>query len=237
MSPLRTLTLCFSLLPAACTKDGAGDPASAKAAPTKAPAHVVQVQDPPAKAAAPDPHAMVKAREDEGTPLPPLLASAPGAFDMKIGDTLTHFGRLPAGQNRAVAIDGRKIARTSIAAAETEAGWPHMRITLENLRPDRVTYPLVVPSKDHDAITVSARYQVNENRIYTGGLDPAAPFTVTLESYEGPVITGHFEGTLTPTKAGLGDPLTVSGKFEVELGLRNVEPGAPAPDGEAQPPL
>ncbi|MCH9687954.1 MAG: hypothetical protein K0V04_41375 [Deltaproteobacteria bacterium] len=250
MSSLRPLALCVLLSLVACGKDapGGASPGSAKAKPAKA--AVV-----PAKKAAPNPHAAVVARESD-QPLPPLVASAPGKFDLTIDGVLSHYERLPPGQNRSIALTDRDIARVTIAAAETETGTPHMRLTLENLRPDQLQYPVTLsgetkPDGDHPK-TVSARYQVNDNRVYVNKPGDGPPFSVTLLGYEDAKLSGTFEGTVEATKAGAGAPLSISGVFEVKLGLRNVAPNvgadtrpsapgkapeAKAPGGEAQPPL
>lgn len=183
-----------------------------------------------------DPHAIAKAK-DRTLPEPPLDASI-GTFDLVVDGKTSHMLRIPRGQNRAVVVPDRGIARVSVAAAEGHAGWPHARLVLENLRLDTIGYPLTIPSKHADAknVSVTLKYQVNENRIYISDEAKGGNVSVTLDAFEGSRLRGSFEGALFPTAAGLGDePLPVSGTFAIELGLKGVEPG-PVPEG-APPPV
>lgn len=224
MPTLRPIALAL-LLTSACSKEAPPDPRPESGA--QAPAAPKAAVTPPT-----DPHAIAKARDDD--PPPPPLDPTVGTFDATIDGAMTHFLRLPRGQNRAVAVADAGIARVSIAAAEGHEGWPHFRIVLDGLKLDAVELPLTLPSDAMKDVEVSVRYQVNENRIYT---EEGAKMQVTLDSFAGSVLRGSFEGALAPTKSGLGDPIPVSGKFEVELGLRGISPG-PNPDGspaEAQP--
>lgn len=224
MPTLRPIAMAL-LLACACNSDAPADakpgPAEAKAA--EADASKANKPILPAN----DPHAVAMA-QDEKPPAPPLDPSM-GTFDVTVDGKMTHFLRIPRGQNRAVAVPDVGIARVSIAAAEGHAGWPHLRIVLEGLKLDAVTFPLTLPSDAEEVkdVVVSMRYQVNDNRIYT---EQGAEMTVTLDSFAGTTLAGHFEGTLAPTAKGLGDPIPVSGKFEVEMGLRGVSPG-PSADG------
>lgn len=215
MPTLRPIALAL-LLTSACSKEAPPAPKPEAAAQAPAPKAVT----PPT-----DPHAIAKAQDDK--PPPPPLDPTVGTFDATIDGAMTHFLRLPRGQNRAVAVADAGIARVSIAAAEGHEGWPHFRIVLEGLKLDAVELPLTLPSDAMKDVEVSVRYQVNDNRIYT---EEGAEMKVTLDSFTGSVLRGSFEGALAPTKAGLGDPIPVSGKFEVELGLRGVSPG-PSSDG------
>ena len=250
MPTLRPIALAL-LLVGACSKDAPSEPTPKSAAAAGADA----AKTPPSRPVTPphDPHAIAKAKDDQ--PPPPVLDDSVGTFDVTVDGTLTHFLRIPRGQNRAVAVPDAGVARVSVAAAEGHDGWPHLRIVLEGLKLDAVQLPLTLPSDAEDVkdVTVSARYQVNDNRIYT---EEGAGLKVTLESFVGSRLRGSFEGTLAPTAAGLGEPIPISGQFEVELGLRGVAPGpyaegkavavepsghdvpaAAAEGGEAQPPL
>ncbi len=231
---LRTLVLSSVLLLPACGKGSAdsakADAKATKAAPAKAPGSMPKNRLPPG-----DPHAAPPPGEKESPTKPPLMESAPGSFDLTVDGTLTHYQRIPTGQNRAVALDGAGVSRVTIAAAESDEGWPHIRLVLDGFRPDQAKYPLTVSSTAEDGPKVTLRYQVGERRIYQLDHDKGADVEITLEAFEGPTLRGSFEGSLAPTAAGLGDPVTVQGKFSIELGLRNVEPG-PMPAGAPKTP-
>ncbi len=236
MPSIRIFALCSSLL-LACGQgsdprpkpDAKGESATRKAL-------VFPSRDPKAIKAPPDdPHQVAAMKGDEPPPLPP---SAAGFFDVTIEGKLTHYTRMPRGQNRAVSLLDKGINRVTVAASETDAGLPHFRLTFERLRPDQATFPLTIPgtpSKDESApAPASVRYQVGEKRIYTTNPDKDATVTVTLTAYEGETLKGSFEGKLAPTMAGLGEAITVSGTFAVELGRRGVEPGPTTAAGDAK---
>ncbi|MEX1363834.1 MAG: hypothetical protein AB1Z98_11950 [Nannocystaceae bacterium] len=219
MPKLRPIALVL-LLSSACSKDTSSEP-------KPSPAPKAAAATPPPVTPPHDPHAIAKAMDEQ--PPPPQLDNSAGSFDLTIDGKLTHMLRIPRGQNRAVSLPDSGVARVSIAAAEGHQGWPHLRIVLEGLKLDAVTLPLTLPSdaKGLRDIEVSAQYKVNDNRIYT---EEGAALSVTLESFVGSTLEGRFEGTLAPTNAGLGDPVAVSGRFDIELGLRGITPG-PQPDG------
>ncbi|MEM7154424.1 MAG: hypothetical protein AAF799_16375 [Myxococcota bacterium] len=222
MVTLRTIALASAALCVSCngsSASSADEAAKAKPAPAA-------TAKPRPKTPTNDPHAIAKAMDAKPeVPLPPTV----GTFDATIDGEFTHFLRMPRGQNRAVAIPDHGVARVSVGAAVGHEGWPHIRLTFENLFLDAAEFPVTLPSKDKGLADVSlkVRYQVSEQRVYAGD---ASTMKVTLESWVGTTLSGTFEGTLTPTAAGLGDPIPVSGKFETSLGLRGVRPG-PSPDG------
>jgi hypothetical protein len=232
MTSLRTIVMSSVLL-AACTQDAPAPtkPAPTEAAPAKAPGSMADKRLPPD-----DPHAVPPAGQDE--PPPPIPEGAAGSFEATIDGKPAHFTRLPRGQNRAVAVPEKGVARVSLAASENDAGLPHLRMILEGVRPDEAQYPLTITGKAKDAKdgpSLTVRYQINDNRLYVIDVAKDANVEVTLEAFEGSTLRGRFAGKLAPTAAGLGAPIPISGEFEVELGLQGVQPG-PAAAG-AQPPL
>lgn len=232
---LRTLALSSVLLLPACGK-GSADSAKAEAKATKAaPAKAAPGSMPKNRLPPGDPHAAPPPGEKEMPTKPPLMESASGSFDLTVDGALAHYQRIPTGQNRAVALDGAGVSRMTIAAAESDEGWPHIRLVLDGFRPDQAEYPLTLSSTAEDGPKVTLRYQVGERRIYQIDHDKGADVEITLDAFEGATIRGSFEGTLAPTAAGLGNPLPVKGKFSVELGLRNVERG-PMPTGAQKAP-
>lgn len=225
MSP-RTIALACLMLMTACGKQADADQKAPTKAAKKAPGSL------PKTAVLPNsPHAAVKA---DVTNEAPVLVSAPGTFDLTVDGKQEHYKRIPRGQNRAVALPDQKVARVSIAGALSDEGWPNIRITLEHFRPDEAEYPQTFSSATKGEVEISARYQVSENRVYQIDHDKGADLEVTLDRYEGKNLSGSFSGKLAPTAAGLGDPIEVSGKFTVELGLRNVEPGPTAGDAKVE---
>lgn len=218
----RTIALSCLMLLTACGKEA---PTKPEASPTKAaeaPGKLPTKRLPPN-----DPHAAPSPSEDAETP---LLMSAPGTFDVTVEGRLSHYRRIPVGQNRAVALPDDNVARVSVAGALNDEGFPNIRITLEDFRPDQATYPATLSSKATEGPRVSVRYQFTEKRLYKTDHDKGAEVEVKVDGYEGKTIRGSFKGKVAPTAAGLGDPIAVSGEFSVELALRNVEPG-PAPAG------
>ncbi|MEM9458252.1 MAG: hypothetical protein AAGF11_29015 [Myxococcota bacterium] len=223
---LRTIALTSLILLTACDKPAPADAAAA----------------PPAKAAKPpgslptkrlppdDPHAAPPPGETTEVP----LLSAPGTFDVTVEGRLSHYARIPRGQNRALVIPDKKVARVSIAGALSDDGWPNVRIILENFRPDEAKYPVTLSSTAKKGPRASVRYYLSEKQVYRVDHEKNAKAEVTLEAYEGKTLRGSFTSTLAPTAAGLGKPLPVSGKFSVELVLSGVEPG-PTP-AEGAPP-
>lgn len=258
MMMLRSIVVSSVLL-AACSPDAPAQTkaGASEAAPAKAPGTLPAKRLPPG-----DPHAEPPPGEDP--PVMDVMPAAKGTFDVTLEGKLVHYQRLARGQNRAIVLPDGKIGRVLVAASETDAGLPNLRITIEGLRPDEAQYPLTIgrapaagdaktdekktdDAKTDDAKTgdaktdekkagpsLSVRYEVNEHRIYV--IDPAkgADIQLTLEAFEGSTLRGHFEGKLAPTAAGLGGPIPISGKFAVELGLQGVKPG---PTAQAQPPL
>ena len=236
MTSLRRIMPLFVLL-AACGSQDASAPRETKAA---APEGAQALAEPPGtlkeKRLPPgDPHAMPPPGEEQ--PVGDAMPSTEGKLDAMIEGKPAHFVRLAPGQNRAITLPGEGIGRVSIAGSEEDAGLPHLRLIVEGVRPDQLTYPITIGSKPKDGGAavkgpwVSIRYEVNENRVYT--IDPAkgAEAQVTLEGWEGSKLSGRFEGKLAPTAAALGGPIPVSGTFAVTLGLQGVEPGAPAHAG------
>jgi hypothetical protein len=232
MMSLRTIVLSCVLL-VACNPDA---PASAKAAPVEAAPAKASESVAPKRLPPDDPHALPPPGEKE--PPPPIPASAAGTFDATIDGKPAHFMRLPRGQNRAVAVPDKGVARVSLAASEDDSGLPHLRLLLEGVRPDQVQYPLTISGKPKDTEgkegtkegpSLTVRYQINDKRLYV--IDPAkdANVEVTLEAFEGSTLRGRFSGKLAPTAAGLGAPIPISGKFAVELGLQGVQPGPQPP--------
>jgi hypothetical protein len=231
MTSLRSIVLSSVLL-AACNPDAPTQPkaAPAEAAPVeagKAPGSLPSKRLPPG-----DPHAEPPPGEE---PLVMgVVPAATGTFDVELGGKLVHYPRLPRGQNRAIALPDGRVGRVSLGAAEGDAGLPQVRIIIEGLRPDQAQYPVTIGAAAKHAKTgpsLSMRYEVHEHRVYE--IDPAkgAEMQVTLEGFEGATLRGRFEGKLAPTAAGLGDPIAISGKFAVELGLQGVQPGPAAPPG------
>jgi hypothetical protein len=233
MTSLRTI-VSFAALLAACKPDAPAQskPATAEASPAKgvegsqerAPGSLAHKRLPPD-----DPHAMPPPGED--SPAMEVVPSAKGTLEAMIDGKPAHFMHLSPGQNRAVALPGEGVGRVSIAGSEEDSGLPHLRIIIEGVRPDQIEYPLTMtskPEKPAKGPSLSMRYEVNENRVYV--IDPAkgADMQVTLEGWEGTALRGRFEGKLAATAAGLGAPISVSGKFTTTLTLSGVEPGATA---------
>jgi len=247
MTSLRSIAL-ISVLLAACKSDASDQGAPAEAKPAAVPAQA-QGKPPgsmPSDVRPPgDPHALpAPGEEPAAAPMP----AASGSFDVTIDGKLQHFSRLPPAQNRAVALPEDGVTRVMIGAMESERGGPSFSLLLEGVRPDQIEYPLVLPAPadgkrkskskpdDGKGPTVSLRYEIHDKRTYVIDPDEGAEVQVTLEAFEGKTLRGRFEGKLAPTAAGLGDPITVSGTFAVELGLRGVEPGPLADEPAAEPP-
>jgi hypothetical protein len=174
------------------------------------------------------------------------MPTARGTFDLERDGKVVHFARLSPGQNRAIVLPDGKTGRVSIGASESTEGHPHMRIIIDGFRPDQAQYPITIDSKaakpetdtkaaapkktEPDAAAkpspeLTVRYEVSDLRVYVLDAAKGADMQVTLEAFEGSTLRGRFEGKLAPTAAGLGDPIPVSGKFSIELGLQGVAPG------------
>jgi len=225
MTSLRTIVLSSVLL-AACTQDAPPPtkPAAPETAPAKAPGSLAEKRLPPD-----DPHAEPPPGEEP--PEMSIVPSAAGTIEATIDGKPVHFVRLPPGQNRAVTLPGEGVGRVSIAGSEEDVGLPHLRLIIEGLRPDQAQYPVTIAAKPNETAkgpSVSVRYEVNEHRIYVIDLAKGADVQVTLDGWEGTTLRGRFDGKLAPTAAGLGAPITITGKFEVTLGLNGVQPGAGA---------
>jgi hypothetical protein len=219
----------FTLLLAACNPDAPAQtkPAAPETAPaaTKAPGSLAQKRLP-----ADDPHATPPPGEDP--PAMDTLPSTKGTLDAMIDGKPAHFVRLPPGQNRAVTLPDGGVGRVSIAGSEGEAGLPHLRLIIEGLRPDQAQYPVTIGStteKPAKGPRLSMRYEVNEQRVYVTDPAKGAEVQVTLDGWEGTTLRGRFEGKLAPTAAGLGAPIPITGKFTMELGVKDIEPGPAAP--------
>jgi len=225
---LRTLALSSVFL-LACGNEAPADAAKPDAAEPELAAGAEAPRPLPPN----DPHA-APPPGDEPTPELPMMDSAPGSFDVTFDGKLSHYQRIPTGQNRAIYLPKDGVQRVTIAAAETVEGWPHVRLVLEGLRPDEVEYPLTISSTDEKGPSVTLRYQVGDKRIYQLNPEVGATAKVTLEAFEGSTLRGSFEGKVAPTAANLGDPVAIEGRFSVELGLRNVKPG-PAPTKGSAP--
>jgi hypothetical protein len=237
MISLRSIALSSVLL-LACTQDAPAPPQAAAGAPPTETA-LTPPGSPGAKRLPPgDPHAEPPPGED-APPTMAVMPAAKGTFDVTRDGKVVHFAHLPPGQNRAIVLADGETGRVSVAASETEEGQPHLRILIEGLRPDRAQYPITIgstPAKDAKAAkkgpSLTMRYEVHDLRVYVTDSAKGADMQVTLEGFEGSTLRGRFEGKLAPTAAGLGEPIPLSGKFAVELGLQGVQPG-PAPAAAA----
>lgn len=231
MTSLRTIVVaCLPLAALAACSPDAPPPAKPSTEATPAPASAAG----PVKRerlAVDDPHALPLPGEDVSKP-PPIVSSAAGKLEVMIEGQPAHLMRLPPGQNRAVWVAGSGLARVSLAASEPDTGLPHLRFLVEGVRIDQTSYPVTIRGRAKDGPigepSLTVRYQVSDKRLYV--LDPAkdADVALTLEGFEGSTLHGRFEGKLAPTAAGLGDPIPISGKFSVELGLQGIEPAGTA---------
>ncbi|MEM6989791.1 MAG: hypothetical protein AAF721_04825 [Myxococcota bacterium] len=150
-----------------------------------------------------------------------VLRSQEGTFDLTVGDKTTHFPQLPIGQNAAVHFEGKK-GRISVSGT-AEDGYPSFRAEMIGWRLDQLELPITLSGDDKQIVRF--RYRVGERGEYNSDDEATkrGENKVTLESYEGNVVSGTFEGTVAPKSETVGPPLKVSGKFKTTLRLQGVK--------------
>ncbi len=194
---------------------------------------------PPAKAVPNEPlhnpHETASAMEAQK----PMIRSQQGSFDLSIDGKTQHMPILPFGENAAVHFEGKK-GRITVAGT-ADSGYPNFRAEMVGWRLDQLELPITLTGNDKQIVRF--RYRASERGEYKSDDEATrrGENKVTLESYEGKILTGTFEGTVAPKTETVGDPIKVSGKFKTSLRLKGVKPSTAAeggaqdeaPDGKA----
>lgn len=187
-------------------KDDSASAAKTAAAPAKAVPNTPQV----------DPHATPEAMKSQT----PVRRSQTGSFDLKIGDKVQHLAHLPIGENTAEHFEGKK-GRIVVTGASS-AGYPSFRVQMVGWRLDQLEFPVTLTGNDKQL--VSFRYRLSDKAELRTDSEATkrGENKVVLESYDGNVVSGRFEGMVQPKDKGKGEPVAVSGTFKTSLRLRGV---------------
>jgi hypothetical protein len=174
--------------------------------------------------------------------------SAEGVIEMMLDGAHVEQTFLPYGMNAAVASEKTGVSRLTLAGSPTDAGYPALHLKFEGLRLDQIELPKTFTRTPAGAKKRKRKaapetklpkilYYETEKIVFEA--DPEhedEAFEITIDAFEGNVVSGTFEATLHPRVAHFGEPKRIErGRFEVALRLSGVEPGPsrpPASDAE-----
>ncbi len=207
---------------------------ASKEPPPAAAADAVKVEAPTAEMPQHDAK-MLATGDDEAV----HTVGAQGSMSATLGGASTSFTFLPFGSNVASWSEKTGVARLALAGAPSDRGLPLLRLVIENVRIDRLQLPATFPigggasdegEARQDTPRARIEYQTEPRKTWHGGPEGEAVGSVTIESYAGKRVQGKFTAKVTPKSTAFGPPIEITdGRFDIQLRLQGIEPGAEPP--------